>query len=315
MIIRHFIIAILLLQCSCTKAQSPLLKIDKIEFNSQDSTYGHYLAVVPKSNKIKGTIVLLPGFGQKAADVFRDSKLHQFAYENDLLTIAYTTGMKMFADTFMQTKLNEALSHALSKYNLDKTQFAFGGFSAGGNICLRYVELCKQYPDRFPVNPMAVFMADAPTDIFHSWNNMQALKKAGNSEIAVNEANWVEKMYKGFYGTTPAEDPAFFQPFNPFSFNEKNGHPEKYLMDVAVRAYHDVDIPWRLKNRNQSVKHSNYMVTAELINRLLILGNKKAEFIQTYQTGYRANGQRHPHSWSIIDEKDCIQWILENINS
>jgi hypothetical protein len=39
------------------------------------------------------------------------------------------------------------------------------------------------------------------------------------------------------------------------------------------------------------------------------MGNKRAEFMQSFKTGYRSNGQRHPHSWSIVDEKELIVWM------
>ena len=31
----------------------------------------------------------------------------------------------------------------------------------------------------------------------------------------------------------------------------------------------------------------------------------------TEKKGYRANGDRHPHSWSIVDKKELIKWMLE----
>ncbi len=91
--------------------------------------------------------------------------------------------------------------------------------------------------------------------------------------------------------------------------NKAYGENEKYLKNTALRAYHEVDIAWRLINRRQTVRHGNYLVTAELINRLLLMGNDKAEFIQSESEGYRSNGMRHPHSWSIVDEVECISWV------
>jgi hypothetical protein len=41
-------------------------------------------------------------------------------------------------------------------------------------------------------------------------------------------------------------------------------------------------------------------------------GFKHVELITTENKGYRANGQRHPHSWSIVDGKDLIKWMLGN---
>lgn len=304
------VVLFLLGNCYALQGQEGV-KIERNVLDSNDTDYGYYLAIQPKSNNIKGALVLLPGFGQKAEDVFRDSELHQFAYENDLLSVAFSTRMRMLADTLIQSKINAMLTHVKSEYKIGQDRFVFGGFSAGGGIVLRYVELCMESPDKYPVSPAAVFMVDAPIDAFHSWKVMQLLKTAANSKVAVDEANWVEKMYKEQYNTTPGENPEVFAPFNPFSFDAKSSGNEYYLKELAVRAYHDVDIAWRLYNRNQSVRESNYMVTSELINRLRLLGNTRAEFIQSYQTGYRTNGNRHPHSWSIIDEQECIHWILK----
>ncbi len=38
-------------------------------------------------------------------------------------------------------------------------------------------------------------------------------------------------------------------------------------------------------------------------------GSENIELIETTDRGYRADGTRHPHSWSIIDKADLIQWM------
>jgi hypothetical protein len=38
---------------------------------------------------------------------------------------------------------------------------------------------------------------------------------------------------------------------------------------------------------------------------------KQVEYISTENKGYRANGDRHPHSWSIVDKDKLVEWILE----
>jgi hypothetical protein len=44
------------------------------------------------------------------------------------------------------------------------------------------------------------------------------------------------------------------------------------------------------------------------------LGNKQAEFINPFGKGYRIEGNRHPHSWSIVDPAETIKWVLKYIN-
>lgn len=44
------------------------------------------------------------------------------------------------------------------------------------------------------------------------------------------------------------------------------------------------------------------------------MGNQKAEFINASGKGYRIEGNRHPHSWSIAEPGDCMTWILDCLN-
>lgn len=301
-----------------TRCQSPEkepakgadFQIEKVIVDSDDPYFGHYQLVIPKSTDIKGLMVLLPGFGQKSEDIFLDTDLHKIAYKNQIATLGFSGLTKLTADTLVRTKLSAVLTHVVEKLELDKSQVFIGGFSAGGNIALRYAELCHQFPEKYPVLPKAVFMADSPVDLFHSWNLKLEDMKNNRSEISVKEGQFMERFYRQFYGATPSEDPERFRDLSPFAIDSTYGTNERFLKDVAVRAYHDIDVSWRIKNRNQTARFDNYIATSELINRLNLMGNDKAEFIQTYQTGFRRNGERHPHSWSIIDAEECVEWLV-----
>jgi len=282
--------------------------VKKTVVNKKELYSGYYLAVEPEGDSIAGVLVLLAGFGQHAEDIFPETKLQNVAYSNHILTIAFAGGNKLYADSITQINLTAVLNDILDKYKVDSKKFVIGGFSAGGMIALRYVELCNEFPDKFPIKPKGVFMVDSPIDIFTIWDELEANAKNNYSPYAVEEAERAMKLITSDHGV-PRENIGFYSQLNPFNMDTKYGENEKYLLNTAVRAYHDVDIAWRLINRNQTVRESNYYVTSELINRLLLMGNKKAEFMQSFKTGYRSNGQRHPHSWSIVNEVECIQWI------
>jgi|GEM_PF-297947 len=300
--------------CSAQTPNESSLKIEKVVLDSTDATFGYYMSVAPKTEAVKGILVLLPGFGQSSEAVFMDTKFHEVAHERGLLAVSFAGKMRFACDSLIQAKLSAVLEDAMQKYPVDKSNVAIGGFSAGGVIALRYAELCHESPDDFPVLPEAVFMADSPVDIFKTWEVTQELRRDSLSQAAVGEGEWIERVFNHYYHGTPDTQPAIFKEMNPFSMDKSKGENERFLKDVAVRAYHDVDIPWRLINRNQTARHANFTVTSELINRLMLLGNMRAEFIQTYQTGIRSNGDRHPHSWSIIDEEDCVNWVLESMD-
>lgn len=297
-----FLIVTLCLFFDTTHAQT----IQRIPSSSGD-IFDDYFIVEPRDSII-GALVLLPGFGQDAPTIFPETKLHNVAYVNGLLTIALAGGPKMYADSAVQVRINRVLKEITEKYRIAPEKIVMAGFSAGGTIALRYVELCHQFPDRFPVKPRGVFMVDSPIDIFTIWDMLEEVRVTNFSEVAVTEAKWALDVMLKDRGI-PKQNIAKYEEVNPFSMVRLHADHEVHLKNVAVRAYHDVDVAWRLVNRRQSVRNSNYEMTAELINRLLLLGNQRAEFIQATGKGLRSSGMRHPHSWSIVDEVECVQWI------
>jgi hypothetical protein len=57
----------------------------------------------------------------------------------------------------------------------------------------------------------------------------------------------------------------------------------------------------------------NALDAAGLVLQLQLLGNLQAELITTQGRGMRPDGNRHPHSWSIVDEKELQAWLLEHV--
>ena len=88
-----------------------------------------------------------------------------------------------------------------------------------------------------------------------------------------------------------------------------DGGNARLLKDTPIRIYIEPDLKWRVENWNQDVYSSNMLDATALINVLRLLGNNNAELINTSGAGYRRDGSRNPHSWSIVDERDLAQWL------
>jgi hypothetical protein len=70
-----------------------------------------------------------------------------------------------------------------------------------------------------------------------------------------------------------------------------------------------------MTNRKVDYYSMNALDAAGLILQLKLLGNRDAELITTQERGVRPNGERHPHSWSIVDEPELQAWILRQVES
>ena len=157
--------------------------IEKKWFDKSDSVYGYYLIIPPSSGRVQGALILLDGYGSNAEGFLAETKMHNVAWANDILTICIPTGSRLYLDKTMIELLNKILKEILQIYGLKKDQFAIGGMSSGGTIVLRYTELCKEKPTKFPVQPKAVFAIDSPVDIFD-------LYKSSERDLQKNNGGW-----------------------------------------------------------------------------------------------------------------------------
>lgn len=294
----------LLLLLTVAKAQT----IKKITVNEQDSISGYYMTVEPASRRIATVLILLPGFADRAEAVFPETKLHHVAYTNDILVVAVSGRSKLYVDAHLLPKLNLVFRDIVKRYGVRPNQFVLGGFSAGGTIALRYAELCKESPADYPINPKGVFTIDSPIDLFDLWAYFDREKAKNFAEVGVSEARFVQELMVREHGT-PKDNSLKYKQLTPFYRELIEPGNERHLATTAVRVYHEVDINWYLRERRRSAFDANFSVSSELINRLLLLGNQRAEFVQSDRKGYRSNGTRHPHSWSIVNEVECIEWI------
>ena len=79
-----------------------------------------------------------------------------------------------------------------------------------------------------------------------------------------------------------------------------------------MRIYTEPDINWWFKERGDDFTGMNSTECSAMINELNRLGNQNAELMITQNKGYRKpDNQRHPHSWSIVENDELIQWLLK----
>jgi hypothetical protein len=284
---------------------------EKISFDISDSTTGYFLAIQPKSQQIKGVLVLLTSFASPE-DLLSETKLHNVASNNDLLTVYVPMKRKIYADSFAINRINTVLHDIVNRFHTDTSAFVLAGYDDAGGIALRYTELAYQHPSNYPVQPKAVFGIDSPVDLFGLWHWAEGQIEKNYWLGAVGDAHYYLDNMTRENGTIYNNKSRYIQ-LSPFYREGDDPGNEQYLKTVPVRLYYDVDIEWQLKNRRNSVYDTKLADGSELIKRLLLLNDINAEFIAAKQPGMRSNGVRNPTSLSIIDEIECIQWIKRTL--
>ncbi|OQP46206.1 hypothetical protein [Niastella populi] len=287
-------------------------QIEKVVFNAKDSTSGYYLAVRPQAQEIKGVVILVRSF-RGPESLLSETKLHNVAFANNILTVMASMNQKVYADTVAVNRLSLIIRDIITRFSADTSKFVLAGYDYAGNIVLRYTELTYEQPSQFPVQPKAVFTIDSPVDLFGVWHWCERQIKKNYYPPSVGDAKFILDLMTKENGSITAQ-PGNYKRLTPFYKDAESAGNEQYLKNVAVRLYFDTDVEWQLKNRRNSLYDTNIPDGSELINRLLLAGNTNAEFIQAKQPGMRSNGVRNPSALSIVDEVDCIHWIKRKLD-
>ena len=285
---------------------------ERISFDSSDSASGYYLAIQPKSKQIRGTVVLLTSF-LAPEDLLSETRLHNVAYNNDILTVFAPMKQKLYADNFAVDRINAIVKDIVQRFHADTSKFALAGYDEAGNIALRYTELTYQNPSLFPLQPKAVFAIDSPVNLFGLWHWAEGQVKKNYWPGAVGDAHYYLDTMTKENGTI-YNNAQRYQDLTPFYSQSDSIGNEQYLKTIPVRLYYDADINWQLQNRRNSYYDTKLPDGSELIKRLLLMGNSKAEFITAKQPGVRSDGSRRPNALSIVDEVDCILWIKRSLD-
>jgi len=278
----------------------------KINYSFFGDNSLYYYAVSPEE-KPAGALVLLPSLYEHTEQVLStNASLVELALNNDLVVIAPTINSNFLLNKPSLDFLNEVFADASRRYPFPEKNFIIGGFSLGGLNALRYTELSYENKSTTVIQPLAVFGVDPPTDLVNLYKRQAKYLKRDSTN---QEANIVINALHENLGMLDGNYHKYVQ-HSAYSYDEAQGGNLKYLQDVPVRIYCDPDIDWWMKNRNFSYYDINASELSAMLLQLKENGNTHAQFINALGKGYRENGNRHPHSWSLIEPKELIEWVL-----
>ena len=293
-----------------SKTIIPLRDSSGIYVGDGDSDRLFYYTLAPKG-AVKGALVLFPPNGQTAEEtISANSALATQAQHKGLLTVVLSVNHNLYLDEATLRALNKLLADLLAHYPVPTTSVVLGGFSLGGMNAIRYTELAYQDSTATVIRPAAVYGIDPPLDFARFYHSCTKAVAKNFSQPAVAEATYfLERMNREFAGS-PEAQPATYVQHSMFSAMSADGGNARYLRSVPLRIYCDPDIDWQLANRRVDYYDMNALDGAAMINSLHIAGNERAQFVNALGKGYRPDGMRHPHSWSLAAPEDCVEWVL-----
>lgn len=270
--------------------------------NPKDSTANLYQLALPQS-QIKGMLVItyLP-FSHAMVEMANEKGIVL------MMGIPASNYLDIMVEDYPVQLLDDMISEVCDKYKVPKDKIVVGGLSAAGSLAVRYTQYGEQGKNASGIKVAGVIAVDPPLDYERFWRECKKKVELNFSSVAVAEGKLVLSLLESKYGGTPYQKLPEYHAGAPFSYSARKGGNAVFLDKTPVRIYHEPDVNWWLENRRLDYYGMNSIDCAALINQLMIDGNKEAELITTIDKGRRNDGSRHPHSWSIVDEKDLLNW-------
>ena len=262
-----------------------------------------------KSEKQKGLLILFPCFPCDAKNTFSEFNILEISIKNGFSVLAMNLNQRLFLNQSEKQQLAQKMETILIENNLSKENVFIGGFSSGGNVSLLISDYLVE--SKSQIQPKGVFVVDSPIDLLALYKTAQKNIKLDFSEPSVQEATWIKNFFDKEFGS-PENGIENFEKYSPFILETQNIKNLKNLKNLKIRFYTEPDLKWWNDNRKNDYEDLNAYYLKRLSDKLKIkFGSKNIELIETENKGYRANGERHPHSWAIVNEEELMKWMME----
>jgi hypothetical protein len=294
-----------LFSCKQNKQEKEQTTSEKLEFTEIiKEDYELY-----KPNKeVKAVLILFGGYPEVAEDIKREFEILDFARKNNIAVILSNFNQKLWLEENEKHELAKSLQNIIVVNQLPTDNIFIGGFSSGGVISLlisNFITGMKQ----FYIDPKGVFIVDSPIDLVALYKSSEKNIERNFSKPSVQESTWLLETLGSNFGN-PKDDIKKYENKAVFTYSTDNISNLKKLKKTKIRLYTEPDTLWWKENRMADHEQMNAFYIQKLSERLVEKGFESVEYIPTINKGYRANGERHPHSWAIVDKKDLINWML-----
>jgi hypothetical protein len=256
----------------------------------------------------KAVLVLFPCYPCDKENTKSEAKFLDKIENDGITTLLLNINMKLYLSEEEKASYSKMINSILDDNKVDKSNVYIGGFSGGGNISLLLTNhLLKTNND---LKPKGVFAIDSPIDIEKLYYNAKADVVKHASEVSYEESLYIVDLLEKSIGN-PKDSIENYKKLSPYLSSIDYNENIKYLKNIKVNLYAEPDLEWQGKNRDRKYEELNAYMLDKASQSLKKIGSTKAKFIKTKNKGYRANGEKNPHSWSLLEKKELLDWINE----
>ncbi|MFQ3213125.1 MAG: hypothetical protein ACI9L9_001036 [Marivirga sp.] len=289
------ILVLINLVCSCDK----VVNSNKEALNISTAEYE---LIVPE--RVKGMLMVLPCYPCTIESSATEFSIDSIAISRGYGIMRMAFNQRLWLSEKEKQQLKELIESVLTENGLVKVPLFIGGFSSGGNIALLLANYLEDNESVLPLK--GIYVVDAPVDLGLLWSTALLNLERDSSNL---EAQMIHRQFTASFGGGDSSRYAIKQ-VSPLNAVAKN--PLKNLQAlkrIAICLYTESDTSWWRQNRGVGYRATNSYPLELMYQEARKTSEFGIEFIRTTDKGYRVDGSRHPHSWSIVDKKELITWM------
>ena len=258
--------------------------------------------------KQNGVLVLFPGYPENPAVIKSEFKIIDPALKEGISVALMKFNRRIWLEEQEKELLTGIINKMFDDNKLETSQNVFiGGFSSGGNVGLLLSDYL--WKSRSKIKPAGVFAIDSPVDLLGLYDNAKRNVARNFSDVSVRESAMIIDQFETNFGK-PENGIENYEKYSVYTHKTKNTENLSHLGAVKIRLYTEPDIKWWQENRQNEYEDMNAYFIKHLSEKLIKKYGDNVAYIATQNKGCRANGDRHPHSWSIVDVPELVEWML-----
>ena len=282
-----------------------------ISCNPESKTKSRVVVKSPKKYELhkapdsKQVLIVFPGGGNTIKMTKEEFKIIPKAIENDISVLVMNFNRCLWVNGIQVKELAMQIKEIFRSNEMSTADVYMGGMSIGGNVALSLTSF--QIKSNSTVQSKGVFIVDSPIDLYSLYQSCMvdiANPELGKERLA--EPRWIVDYFEEHFDKDSILENILKE--SPYTLKvQKNNFEE--LKETKLRFYTEPDSLWWQENRMTQYENTNAYSIEQVAQQLRKEGWEKLELIQTKNKGYRSNGDRHPHSWSIVDLDEIIMWM------
>lgn len=258
-----------------------------------------------KVDLTQNVLFIFPGFGADAESTLSEFELHREANDHHLSIVYLDFNQHLFLTHAEKEYLAKEMSLIREQHFPEANSF-IAGFSSGGTIALSLCEYLLQSENQLQLK--GLMMVDSPIDLNYLYGINKKNIERNYSAIAFQESMYINGILK-----QKEEETFYYEKYNLYDVRRNDFSNIQYCVaELPILIFTENATNWWRENRGNESNETNYFVLKTFTKNALDRYESAKVLIHISENkGFRKNGKRHPHSWSIVDKKLLLSFIDE----